>query len=284
MVKQIERKESDKMTERNKAIGIFDSGVGGLSVWQEIDRLLPNESIVYYADNANCPYGEKPQTEVIKYSGKVTQFLIDMGCKIIVIACNTATSQAIDSLRSTFDIPFVGIVPAVKPASTDSKTGVIAILATAGTLKSRKFNDTKKEFAGDTEVILVEAGELVDIVEKGLQGTIQSDEMLRKYICPLMKRNIDHLVLGCTHFPFLIEDIKTIVGDSVILNNPAPAIAKRTKYILENENLTVMPGNKKQIRFFSSGNIEPLKNMVKSTAGIKSYMSFSETGNSEFLS
>jgi glutamate racemase len=263
----------------NSPIGIFDSGVGGLSVWQEIDCLLPNESIVYYADNANCPYGEKTQAEIIGYSVKATRFLVGKGCKIIVVACNTATSQAIDYLRKTFDIPFVGIVPAVKPAAINSKTGVIAILATVGTLKSKKFNDTKKEFSGNTEIIPVEGGELVDIVEKGLQGTEQSEEILRKYINPLMKRHIDHLVLGCTHFPFLIEDIKKITGDSVILDNPAPAIAKRAKYILENEKLTAYPENKKQIDFFSSGNIAILKNMVENTTGVKSWMNFSEIGN-----
>jgi glutamate racemase len=258
----------------DRSIGIFDSGVGGLSVWQEIDRLLPDESIVYFADNANCPYGEKTRSEVIEYSEKVAQFLVDKDCKIIVVACNTATSQAIDHLRKTFDIPFVGIVPAVKPAAINSKTGVIAILATAGTLKSKKFNDTKREFSGNTEVILVEGGELVDIVENGLQGTKQSDDVLRKHIMPLMEKHIDHLVLGCTHFPFLIDDIRKITGDSVILDDPAPAIAKRTKYILEKEKLTAHPDNIKQIEFFSSGNIEPLKKLIQRTSGIKPWMRF----------
>jgi glutamate racemase len=262
------------MNRNNKPIGVFDSGVGGLSVWLEIDNLLPNESIVYYADNANCPYGEKTRDEVIKYSAKATQFLIDKGCKIIVVACNTATSQAIDCLRKTFGIPFVGIVPAVKPAAINSKTGVIAILATAGTLKSKKFNDTKREFSGKTEVILVEGGELVDIVENGLQGTEQSEEILRKYINPLIEEHIDHLVLGCTHFPFLIEDIRKITGDSVVFDDPAPAIAQRTKYILEKENLTASPDNQKQIDFFSSGNIETLKNLVRNSVGIQSWMKF----------
>ncbi|MDR1583824.1 MAG: glutamate racemase [Prevotellaceae bacterium] len=258
----------------NCPIGIFDSGVGGLSIWLEIDSLLPEESIVYYADNANCPYGEKTQAEVIEYSEKVTQFLINKGCKIIVIACNTATSLAIDHLRKTFDVPFVGIVPAVKPAAINSKTGIIAILATAGTLRSRKFNDTRKEFSENTEVIPVESGELVDIVEKGLQGTKKSEEILYKHIQPLMKRRIDHLVLGCTHFPFLIDDIKKITGNSVILDNPAPAIAKQTKFILDKEKLTTYSNNNKQIEFFASGNIETLKNLVKNTTGIKSNMNF----------
>ncbi|MDR2384023.1 MAG: glutamate racemase [Prevotellaceae bacterium] len=262
------------MDVNNKPIGVFDSGVGGLSVWLEIDRLLPNESTVYYADNANCPYGEKTRDEVIEHSAKATQFLINKGCKIVVVACNTATSQAIDYLRKTFGIPFVGIVPAVKPAAINSKTGVIAILATAGTLKSKKFNDTKREFSGKTEVILVEGGELVDIVENGLQGTKQSEEVLRNYINPLMEGHIDHLVLGCTHFPFLIEDIRKITGDSVVLDDPAPAIAKRTKYILEKERLMASPDNQKQIEFFASGNIETLKNMVQNSVGIKSWMKF----------
>jgi glutamate racemase len=262
------------MTDR--PIGIFDSGVGGLSVWQEIDRLMPHESIVYYADNANCPYGEKNRDEVILYSCRVAQFLVDRRCKIIVVACNTATSQAIDFLRETFDIPFVGIVPAIKPASVNSKTGVIAILATAGTLKSGKFTEAKHEFSGNTEIIPVEGGELVDLVENRLQGTEQAEEILHRHIDPLMDRHIDHLVLGCTHFPFLIEDIKKITGNSVILDNPAPAIAKRTKFILENEGLTASSGNMKQMEFFSSGDIGTLKDMVENMIEYKSPACFYE--------
>jgi glutamate racemase len=260
----------------NNPIGIFDSGVGGLSIWKEIDSLLPDESVVYYADSANCPYGEKTQDEVIRLSERVTRFLIDKGCKIIVIACNTVTSMAIDSLRKKFDIPFVGIIPAVKPASINSKTGVIAILATTGTLNSKKFNEARKEFSENTEIISVEGGDLVDIVENGLQGTKQAEEALRKHIDPLMERHIDHLVLGCTHFPFLIDDIKKITGNSVILDNPAPAVAKQTKSILEREKITASPDNEKQTEFFSSGNINVLKKMLENTTGIKSGMSFFE--------
>jgi glutamate racemase len=259
---------------KNCPIGIFDSGVGGLSVWQEIDRLLPDESVVYYADNANCPYGEKTQEEVVGLAEQITLFLIERRCKLIVIACNTATSMAIDYLRSRFDIPFIGIVPAVKSAAINSKTGVIAILATAATLRSKKFNDTKNEFSGNTEILLVEGGELVDIVENGRQGTKLSEEILYKYISPLMRKNIDHLVLGCTHFPFLIDDIRKITGETVILDNPASAIAKRTRFILENEGLTASVGNRHSISFYSSGDINVLKQMVEATAGIKSCMSF----------
>jgi glutamate racemase len=246
----------------NNPIGVFDSGVGGLSVLKEIEALLPNESVIYYADTANCPYGAKTQDEVIRCSEKVTRFLINKKCKLIVIACNTATSMAITHLRNTFDIPFIGIVPAVKPAVINSKTGVIAILATTGTLKSKIFSDTKEQFAGNTEVILVEANDLVEIVENRLQGTQQAQEALSKHIMPLLKKNIDHLVLGCTHFPFLIEDIKNLTGDSVVLDNPAPAVAKRTEFILKQKGLAASADNNRQTEFFSSGNVDVLLEMV----------------------
>jgi glutamate racemase len=246
----------------NNPIGVFDSGVGGLSVLKEIEALLPNESVIYYADTANCPYGAKTQDEVIRCSEKVTRFLINKKCKLIVIACNTATSMAITHLRNTFDIPFIGIVPAVKPAVINSKTGVIAILATTGTLKSKIFSDTKEQFAGNTEIILVEANDLVEIVENRLQGTQQAQEALSKHIMPLLKKNIDHLVLGCTHFPFLIEDIKNLTGDSVVLDNPAPAVAKRTEFILKQKGLAASANNNRQTEFFSSGNVNVLLEMV----------------------
>lgn len=243
----------------NYPAGIFDSGVGGLSVWQEIDRRLPNESIVYYADNANCPYGDKTQAEVSAFSENAVRFLLSKQCKLIVIACNTATSMAIDLLRTKFEIPIIGIVPAIKPAATNSKTGVIAILATTGTLQSRKFNETREKFSGNTEVIPVEANDLVEIVERGLQNTPQAEAALRRHIDPLLERNIDHLVLGCTHFPFLIDDIRKITGNSVILENPAAAIAKRTEYILQKEKICASPDNKKQVEFYASGNIDLLQ-------------------------
>ncbi|MDR0560110.1 MAG: glutamate racemase [Prevotellaceae bacterium] len=247
----------------NFPIGIFDSGVGGLSVWIEIDKLLPCESVVYFADNANCPYGEKSQNAVIAHSEKAVRFLIEKQCKLIVIACNTATSMAVDFIRNTFDIPVIGIVPAIKPAAINSMTGVIAILATKGTLNSRKFNETKREFSKNTEIISFDANDLVEIVENGLQGTEQAENVLRKYLLPMLQKNVDRLVLGCTHFPFLIDDIKKITGDSIILDNPAPAIAKRTEYIIHREGIAAMSGNVRQISFYSSGNIDTLKKMVK---------------------
>jgi glutamate racemase len=248
-------------------IGIFDSGVGGLSVWKEIDCWLPNESIVYYADNQNCPYGEKTPGEIIRYSEKAVQFLLNKGCKLIVVACNTATSQAIDYLRSTFPVPFIGTMPAVKPASINSKTGTIAVLATSSTLKSKKFNEARQEFSATTEIILVEGDELVDIVENGLQGTEQSEKILHKCLDPLIEKNIDHIVLGCTHFPFLIEDIRKITGDNVILDNSAEAIAKRTRFIIEQEGLEVTFPHMKVLNFISTGDSRILRRMIENITG-----------------
>lgn len=244
-------------------IGIFDSGVGGMSVWKEIDMRLPHESLIYYADSANCPYGEKSREAVIGLSLQAAAFLADKSCKLVVIACNTATSMAIDSLRDKFDIPFVGIVPAVKPAAINSKTGVIAILATRGTLQSVKFDKARKEYSRYAEIISVEAGDLVEIVERGRRGTREAEEALRRHIEPLLERNIDRLVLGCTHFPFLIDDIRKIVGDTVILDNPAPAIARRTAYVLRERELVAPPDNRKYTEFHSSGDIDALKSFIR---------------------
>jgi len=257
----------------NLPIGILDSGLGGLSVWKEIDKLMPNESVIYFADSGNCPYGSKSEEEIIEYTDNITQFLINKQCKLIVVACNTATSIAIEHLRQKFDVPFVGIEPAIKPAAINSKTGVIGVLATSGTLKSKMFNQTKERFSGNIKVVLDEGNELVNIVENNLQGTQESLEILRKHIEPLMKENVDHLVLGCTHFPFLINDIKKITGNSVYLENPAPAVANRTKYIL-NENNIISENNGNTTTFYSTGNINILKNMVENIKGIEPNMTF----------
>lgn len=247
----------------NNPIGIFDSGLGGLSVWQEIDKLLPNESVIYYADSANCPYGLKSKERVIELSKKVVDFFLEKKCKIVVVACNTATSMAIDYLREHYSIPFVGIEPAVKPAALNSKTGVIGILATTGTLNSKMFNQTKERFADNTEIITVQADDLVEIVEKQLQGTQKSHDALVKHINPLIQKNIDHLVLGCTHFPLLINDIKEITGNSIVLDNPAPAVARRTKELLQENDLCAQSDHKREIHFYSSGDINILERMVQ---------------------
>ena len=222
---------------RNKPIGIFDSGVGGISVWNEVVKLLPNESIVYLADSKNCPYGSKSEDEIIKLSEKNTQFLLNESCKMIIVACNTATAAAIEYLRRTFSIPFVGMEPAVKPAAINSKTKNIGILATEGTFNGKLFNETSEKFTKGINVHLQVGYGLVESVEAGeLQGE-KLQSLLYKYLNPMLENNVDNIVLGCTHFPFLKENIQKIVGDGVNIIDPSSAVANRAKYILNQFNI-----------------------------------------------
>lgn len=256
----------------SKPIGMFDSGVGGLSVWKEVAKLLPAENIVYFADSGNCPYGTKSKEEIIALCDKISDFLLTEGCKIIVVACNTATSAAIDYLRAKFThISFVGMEPAIKPAALNSQTGSIGILATAGTLKGRLFNDTKARFASNVKVDIQVGEGLVELVEQGKTGTPQAEVLLRKYIEPMLADNIDHLVLGCTHYPFLIEDIRKIAGEKLILLDPAKAIAQRVKQLLTEQGLINVTNDAAKYSFYSSGSSQVMRNLL-STLGVSNYL------------
>ena len=249
-------------------IGVFDSGVGGLSVFSEIIKLLPRESIIYYADSANCPYGTKSKEEIISLCSHITHRLIDEGCQIITVACNTATSAAIGHLRSTFALPFVGIEPAVKPAALESRTGTVAVLATEGTLKSDSFNKTKDLFAGNVRVITTVGSGLVELVERGEAGSLKAEQLLRQYIEPMIAEGVDSIVLGCTHYPFLSDDIRKITGDAVQQINPAPAVARQVKRLAEQHGLLSSSGSgAPEYRFLSSGDTEVLARMAASLAG-----------------
>ena len=253
-------------------IGVFDSGVGGLSVWRELAKLMPNEDIIYVADSANCPYGNKSQQEVIALSNRIVSFLLEKGCKLIAIACNTATAAAIDYLRAHYSVPFVGMEPAVKPAALSSKTGVVGILATAGTFKGRLFNETKERFASDVRVIEQVGEGLVDAVENGTADSAETKQLLRSYIQPMLDANVDHLVLGCTHYPFLIPQIKEIAKDRIAILDPAPAVAKHTKHLLEEKELDNENKERKPFySFYSTGDTTTLKRMLEEL-GIKNYV------------
>lgn len=210
-------------------IGVFDSGVGGLSVWREMIKLMPGERFVYVSDSGHCPYGPKPREEVIKRACKITEYLIERGADMIVVACNTATAAAIECLRASYTIPFVGMEPAVKPAALNTSTGVIGVLATQGTFKGELYLRTLHKFAVNATVIEQIGEGLVELVEEGKTNTPAAKELLKKYLIPMMERHADHLVLGCTHYPFLIEAIQSIIGDKMVIVNPAPAVAKRVK-------------------------------------------------------
>ena len=221
-------------------IGIFDSGLGGLSVWKEVVKVLPNENIIYYADSANCPYGSKSESEIINLSKRIVDFLIENKCKLVIVACNTATAAAIDYLRANYSIPFVGMEPAVKPASLNSQTKSIAVLATEGTFNGRLYKETSQRFTKDVNLNIKVGENLVDIVENNLINEKSTEIHLRNLIQPLIELNIDHLVLGCTHYPFLIPVLKNILPANVNILDPSPAIAKQAKRILMKEKYMVV--------------------------------------------
>ena len=220
-----------------QAIGLFDSGIGGTSIWKEVVKLLPNENTIYLADSKNAPYGEKSTDEILALSIKNTELLISKGCKLIIVACNTATTNAIDYLRSSYDIPFIGIEPAIKPAALNSKTDAIGILATKGTLTSKLFEKTTNEYTKNITTLEQDGQGLVSLIEEGNLNSIEVNKLLVKYLKPMLQFNIDHLVLGCTHYPYLIPQIKNIVGNTVKIIDSGEAVAKQTKSILEKHNL-----------------------------------------------
>ncbi|MEH0153977.1 glutamate racemase [Limibacter armeniacum] len=244
-------------------IGVFDSGVGGLSVLKELVNMFPQESIVYYADNANCPYGEKSAEEVSQLCDDVVKILLSEGCTLIVVACNTATAAAIDYLREKYpDIPFVGMEPAIKPAAKLTKTGVVGVLATEGTFKGRLYQQTSQKYASHVKVVVQPGWGLVDLVEHDKIETAAADALLRKYIEPMMAAKVDQLVLGCTHYPFLSSAINQITGGVINLINPAEAVSKQVDRLLAKFNLR----DSKEVpsyKFMASGNEVTLLEMVE---------------------
>lgn len=233
-------------------IGVFDSGIGGLWILKYLEEKLPGYKYIYYADQAHLPYGSREPEDIFNLSSNITDFLLEKDCKLIVIACNTATSAAIAKLREKYEVPFVGMEPAVKPAAENSKTGHIGVLATKVTAEGQKLQDNIEKFASDVKVHTVVGYGLVELVEEGKADTDEAEILLRKYLKPLLLQNIDQLILGCTHYAFLMNRIKKIVGDSVHIVDPAPAIVRRAKQILEEKNIPPSD-NKKEPEIFTSG-------------------------------
>ena len=237
----------------NAPIGVFDSGMGGLSVWKEIVKTLPNESIIYYGDGANCPYGGKSQEELIRLSEDIVKFFIEKGVKLIVVACNTATAGSIAYLRERYDIPFVGMEPAVKPAAQHSKSGIIAILATAATLNGKLFQETSERFSDDVTILSSIGEGFVGMVESGREDSPEAEEAVRQTVEPLLEQGADHLVLGCTHYPFLESALRKVIGErEVALVDPAPAIAQRVKEVLQERDELAEPGHRACHEYYSS--------------------------------
>ena len=222
-------------------IGIFDSGSGGLSVLREILRVLPRERYIYYADNANCPYGEKTPEFIRRRGRAITEYLLSRGAKIIVVACNTATAAAISTLRNEYPVRFIGMEPAVKPAALSSKTGVIGVLATAGTLKGSKYLTTKGIYEDDVKIVEHVGQGFVELVENGILDGPVAEETVRKSLQPLLEAGADRIVLGCTHYPFLRKVIQRVAGPDVTIIDPAPAVARHLLDVMREEGLVAEP-------------------------------------------
>ena len=225
------------MTRNNGPIGIFDSGVGGTTVWREIIKLLPREHTIYLADSKNAPYGQKSKEEIIRLCHKNVRFLLDKGCKLIVVACNTATTNAIVELRASYDISFVGIEPAIKPAALQTQSGVVGILATQGTLSSQLFEATSHKYAGHIKKVEVIGRNLVEQIEKGELSSEETRQLLQSYLQPMLDASMDYLVLGCTHYPYLISTLRQLLPAHVRIIDSGQAVAKQVAAVLETEHL-----------------------------------------------
>ncbi|MBO7192350.1 MAG: glutamate racemase [Bacteroidales bacterium] len=242
-------------------IGIFDSGAGGLSVFREISKLLPEERFIYYSDNANCPYGEKSREYIIDRARAITSFLLEKGADIIVVACNTATAAAISTLRNEFHVSFIGMEPAIKPAAQMTRTGVVGVLATAGTLKATKYIDTREKWSHDIKVVEHIGQGFVELVESGIMTGPEAEEVVRKSVQPLTDAGADTIVLGCTHYPFLAGTIAKVADRPVTLIDPAPAVAKHLFEVMQEQRLIRKEGF--EMSLHSSGDISTLKKIYQ---------------------
>lgn len=223
---------------------------------REILSLMPWEDTVYLADSANAPYGEKSSREILELSRRNTEWLLGQGCKLIVVACNTATTNAIDTLRREFEVPFIGIEPAIKPAALKSRTKKIGVLATRGTLASSLFANTSRLYAGGIEVLEQEGKGLVRIIESGKWGETATKAHLKTLLAPMLAAGIDHLVLGCTHYPLLIPQLRELLPASVKILDPGPAVARQTLSVLASKKLVQDKERSSRHRVFTTGDVD----------------------------
>jgi glutamate racemase len=242
-------------------IGVFDSGVGGLSVLRAIRRELPGEDLLYVADSAHVPYGDKPVAFIQQRSLAVAEFLLRLEAKAIVVACNTATSAAVAMLRERFQVPIVGMEPAVKPALTHTRSGVVGVLATAGTVNSDKFANLLARVGNGAEVVVQPCPGFVEAVERGELDGNETYSLVERTIVPLLQRGADTLVLGCTHYPFLRTLIEQIAGPAVSVVDPSPAVARELRRRLVEQRLLSGGTGEGSERFWSSASpqrVQPL--------------------------
>ncbi len=252
--------------DKNSPIGVFDSGVGGSSIWQEIHKLLPLENVIYLADSKNAPYGNKFPEEITALSIKNVEKLLELGCKIIVVACNTATTNAISTLRENYDIPIIGIEPAIKPAALQTTSKSIGILATKGTLSSALFSKTTREFTKDIHVVEIIGEGLVPLIEAGKLDSPEMISLLKKHTKPMIDANVDYVVLGCSHYPYIIPQLKKILPENVKIIDSGEAVARQTKTVLQSLNLLREENAKPNLQFFTNAETDTLKYLLKDYA------------------
>ena len=248
----------------NKPIGVFDSGLGGISVWQALHDALPHESLIYLGDGARCPYGSRSREEVQQYTEEAVERLLAEGCKMIVIACNTATAVAIAYLREKYsDIQFVGLEPAVKPAALSTKTGVIGVLATKRSLEGDHFRRAEAKYGSEVKILKAVGEGFVEAVENNEEHSAETAELVRKAVEPLVAGGADMIVLGCTHYPFLREEIARVAGDGVEIVDSSAAVARRVATLLDEYNIRASEEATAEYRFLSFADeryIEKLQN------------------------
>ncbi len=219
-------------------IGVFDSGLGGLSVWQALYDALPNESLIYLGDGKRCPYGSRSREEVMQFTEEAVERLLSEGCKMIVVACNTATAVAIKYLREKYpNVPFVGLEPAVKPAALTTKAGVIGVLATERSLQGDHFRKAEEKYGSEVKILKGVGEGFVEAVERNKENTLDTEALVRKAVQPLVDGGADKIVLGCTHYPFLREVISKVAGEGVEIIDSSEAVARRVMTLLDENGM-----------------------------------------------
>ncbi len=249
-------------------IGLFDSGVGGLSVWREIAAQLPKESTVYLADQSHVPFGPRSMQEIRAFSEGITRFLLGLGCHIIVVACNTASAAALTHLRATFPaVPFVGMEPAVKPAAQTTHVGRVGVMATPATFQGELFASVVERFTNGVQLINQVCPGLVKQVEAGQLDTPDTEAMLRQYLAQMLAAGVDTIVLACTHYPFLTPAIQRIAGPGVRVIDPSPAIARQVQRVMEQRGLLSSNSEASQV-FYTTGDVAEFVKTLKLLTGV----------------
>lgn len=235
-------------------LGVLDSGIGGLSVLIHLQRQLPAEHVLYFADQSHIPYGPRSAEVIQAYTAGITRFLLRQGAKLIVVACNTATAAALDALRSTFpDVPFVGMEPAVKPAALTTRSGKVGVLATPSTFNSNRYAGLMARYASGIQVYEDPCSGLVQLIEAGALDAPETRALLERVVSPMLDAGVDTLVLGCTHYPFIRPLLERIIGDDIAVIDPAPAVARHTRFVLQQHRLIAPDGQEGALRCFTSG-------------------------------